>query len=216
MDDAGARVLLVDDHPVVRQGLSGLLRDEGFRVVGAAATAHEALDTLARSEAEIVVLDLTLDGESGLELLGAVRDRFPGVVTVVYSVHEDGNRVRRAFEAGARGFVTKREDPEVVVQCLREVRSGERFASPRAARAMADAVAQGPARSPEKVLSPQELTVYALVGQGYGSREIAERLGLSVRTVDTYYGRIVLKLNVAGRRELRLDATEWARHNAGG
>jgi DNA-binding NarL/FixJ family response regulator len=206
-----ARVLLVDDHPVVRSGLAGLLQDEGFDVVGIASTEGEALELLARAPTDLAVVDLTLEHGSGFDVLATLQKRFPATSTVVYSVHEDGNQVRRALEAGAKGYVTKREDPEVLVQCLRRVRSGERFLSPRAARGMADALAKGPSSNPEQVLSPQELQVYGLTGRGLSAQGIAEQMDISVRTVETYYGRILTKLNLPGRRELRQHATEWAR-----
>lgn len=181
-----ARVILVDDHPLVRQGLAGLLQDEGFEVVGTAATAPEAQPLLARAPVDLVVVDLTLEHGTGLALLPAIRRDAPGAAVVVYSVHEDGDRVRHALEAGAMGYVTKREDPEVLLACLRQVRSGQRFLSPRASRAMADAVAHGAAPVPEDVLSRQEQQVYELVGHGHAAPEIAQRMGLSVRTVETY------------------------------
>ena len=211
-ENAPTRVLLVDDHPVVRQGLAGLLQDEGFEVVGAVATRRDALDLLARAPTDVAVIDLTLESGSGLEVLADLQQRFPDVLAVIYSVHEDGDHVRRAFAAGAMGFVTKREDPEVLVRCLRQIHAGDRFLSPRASRAMADALAAGLPVMADDALSPQELQVYGFTGRGLATQEIAERMGLSVRTVETYYSRIQAKLNLAGRRELRQHATDWVRH----
>ncbi len=207
-------VVLVDDHPVVRQGLAALLGDEGFNVVATASTFEEALDALLSTTVDILVVDLVLEHGSGLEVLVAIRSRKLMVPAVVYSVHEDSDRVRRSIEAGARGYVSKREDPDVLLECLRRICSGERFLSPRAARAMADAVAQGPVLIPEQVLSPQEMQVYSLTGHGHAAQEIGARMGLSVRTVETYYGRILDKLGIPGRRELRHHATKWALREA--
>lgn len=206
------KVLLVDDHPVVRQGLAGLLTDEGFDVVGDAATTAEAEKILMREAIDLLVVDLTLDRESGFDVLTMIRRRMPKAIAVVYSVHEDGERVRRAIQAGAMGFVSKREDPEVLVKCLRRAYAGERFLSPRAARAMADILAHGDAPIPEEVLSKQELEVYAMAGRGFSPQDTASEMGLSVRTVETYYGRILEKLKLSSRRELRQQATEWLRH----
>jgi DNA-binding NarL/FixJ family response regulator len=206
------KVLLVDDHPVVRQGLAGLLQDEGFEVVGAAADLLEALAVLERAPTHVAIVDLTLESGSGLDVVTGVLRRHPDVVAMIYSVHEDGDHVRRAFAAGAMGFVTKREDPEVLVEGLRQVRRGERFLSPRASRAMADALAAGLPVLPDDALSPQELQVFGWVGRGLSAQEIAARMGLSVRTVETYFSRIQAKLNLAGRRELRQHATDWVRH----
>jgi len=210
-DRGGTRVLLVDDHPVVRQGLAALLRDEGFDVLGAAGTIAEALAILGRTPADVVVLDLSLEDESGLAGLPALRALVPAVRVIVYSVHEDGDRMRRAFEAGAMGYATKREDPEVLVEGVDAVRAGERFMSPRAARVIAETLARGPRRSPEEVLSAKELQAYELLGRGHGTQEIAARMGVSPRTVETYYDRILVKLNLPSRRELRLHASKVAR-----
>jgi len=208
-----ARVFLVDDHPVVRKGIAGLLEDEGFDIVGLAGNVTEAMELLARTPTDLVVVDLTLEQGSGIDVLNGIRRTIPATVAVVYSVHEDGERVRRALEAGAMGYVTKREDPALLVECLRHVHSGERFLSPRAARAMADALAQGLTPIPAEVLSAQELQVFAAAGRGLNAQQTATEMGLSVRTVESYYGRIVFKLRITGRRALHQSAVDWARRN---
>jgi DNA-binding NarL/FixJ family response regulator len=207
-------VLLVDDHPVLRRGLAALLQDEGIDVVGQAASAHEAIARLEDLSPDVVVLDLSLEEGSSLSLLAALHERSPRSAVVVYSVHEDGERIRRAFERGAMGYVTKREDPDVLIAAIRCVRTGERFLGARAARAMADDLARGAVVAPDEVLSPQELEVYRLIGLALGTPQIAAAMGLSVRTVETYYDRILGKLGLAGRRELRHHAAERARRSA--
>ncbi len=210
-DRKATRVLLLDDHPVVRQGLAGFLRDEGFDVVGVAATIGDALARLGQRPADVLVLDLSLEGAAGDDILPALGAVSPATRVVVYSVHEDSERIRGAFESGALGYVTKREDPEVLARGIEEVSVGGRFLSPRAARAIAEALARGPLVTLGHVLSPQELQVYELLGQGHATGEIAKRMGLSTRTVETYYGRILAKLDLPGRRELRLHAAREAR-----
>lgn len=210
------KVILVDDHPVVRQGLASLVEAEGFDVVAAVATAAQALDALAAVPADLVVVDLTLEKGAGMDVLAAMKKVVPAGLAVVYSVHEDGDLVRRAIEAGARGYVTKREDPDILLEALRRVHQGERFLSPVASRAVAEALAQSPGPMPEEVLSQQEYQVYALIGEGHSAQETADRMGLSTRTVDTYLTRILGKLNLPGRRELRLHATRHARQPGAG
>lgn len=205
------KILLVDDHPLVRHGLAGLLRDEGYKVAGIAASAEEAESLMTGNAFDLAIVDLTLEHSSGFDILASVRRLQPAAIAVVYSVHEDGARVRRAIQAGAAGYVTKREDPEVLLQCLREVRSGERFLSPRAARAVTVSLTDAIAPIPEETLSPKELAVFKMTGQGYTAQDTAGAMGLSVRTVETYYSRIMEKMNLSGRRELRLQATEWVR-----
>lgn len=214
MNTGLTRLLLLDDHPLVRQGIAGLLSEGGFDVVGQFATAVDALRLLGQEPVEVVVLDLSLEEGSGFDFLATVRERFQDVRAVVYSVHADGDRVRRAFATGAMGYVTKAEDPEILAECVRRVRAGERFLSPRAARAMADALARGPVLDPQDVLSRQELQVYRLLGTELRTQEIAARLGLSVRTIETYYDRILTKLGLPGRRELRHQSVEDARRRA--
>jgi DNA-binding NarL/FixJ family response regulator len=214
MNVGRTRLLLLDDHPLVRQGIAGLLSDGGFDVVGQAATAADALRLLGQVPVDVVVLDLSLEEGSGLDFLAAVRERFQEARAVVYSVHADGDRVRRAFAIGAMGYVTKAEDPEILAECVRHVRADERFLSPRAARAMADALARGPLLDPEAILSRQELQVYRLLGTEVRTHEIAANMGLSVRTIETYYDRILTKLGLPGRRELRRQSADDARRRA--
>jgi len=209
----GIRVALVDDHPMVLQGLAGLLRDEGFDVVGVVEKASDALALLSRTEADLVVVDLTLEDGSGFDVLASIQKGFPAVNAVVYSVHEDISNVRRALQSGAMGYVTKREDPEILVQCVQKVHEGERFISPRAAQVLADALAKGPVKEPEQVLSRQEMQVYTLIGTGFTTPDIATRMGISNRTVETYYSRILAKLDLPGRRKLRLQASEYVKNN---
>lgn len=211
-DAALVRVVLVDDHPMVRQGLSAFLRSEGFEVVAAASGAKEGLDALSNSLAEILVVDLTLEQGSGQDVLRAVTRLHPSVKNVVYSVHEDGDKVREAMQAGAMGYVTKREDPDILLDALRQVHSGQRFLSPRAARAMANVLADQPPADPRTLLSPQELEVFVLTGKGNAPQDVAVQMHLSVRTVETYFVRVMDKLGIQGRRPLRLFATEWVRH----
>jgi two-component system invasion response regulator UvrY len=133
---------------------------------------------------------------------------------VVYSVHEDGDKVRQAMQAGAFGYVTKREDPDLLLVALHHARRGERYLSPRGSRAMAESVASGPGLDPRELLSPQEMEVFVLTGRGHAIPDMAEKMNLSVRTVETYLGRIIEKLGMGGRRELRLFASEWLRKEA--
>jgi len=207
------RVALVDDHPMVLQGLAGLLQDEGFIVIGTVGKVSEVLDLLKQSTVDLVVVDLTLEDGSGFEVLDLIQKETPSVPAVVYSVHEDVLHVRRALQSGAMGYVTKREDPELLIQCLQSVHAKERFLSPRAMRALADDLANGPTKSPDQVLSGQEMQIYQLLGRGFASPDIATRMGISVRTVETYYSRILVKLDLPGRRELRVYAAEYAKHS---
>ncbi len=211
-DKAATRVILVDDHPVIRQGLSGLLQDEGFQIVGIASNISETVELLAKTPpTDVAVVDLSLENESGFDVLALIRKETPKVTTVVYSVHEDIVNVRRALKLGAMGYVTKREDPEVLVDCINKAHAGERYLSPRAAHFLADALAGNGEKAPDEVLSPQEMQVYTLMGKGIATPDIADSMGISARTVETYYSRILFKLGLPGRRDLLQHAIEYAR-----
>jgi two-component system invasion response regulator UvrY len=208
------RWFLVDDHPVILRGLSPLLAGEGWKLEGSASSQAEALERLPARQVEVVLLDLSLEQGSGMELLAWLHAERPDLPAIVYSVHQDSSWVRRALSAGARGYVTKSEDPEVLLQCLEEVGAGGTFLSPRARQGLAS----GPAEfvAPEQVLSPQELQIYRLTGDGYTASDIAKLLDLAVRTVDSYYGRILVKLGLISRRDLRIQAVAAARRQSQG
>jgi len=146
------------------------------------------------------MIDLSLGEESGLELLRDLQAQMPDLPTIVYSMFEDARHIRSALSAGAQGYITKRETSEVVIQAIRECLAGRTFTSPRATRSLAETPAPESLGVP---LSLQEQQVFDLLGQRFSTRAVAARLDLSPRTVETYCGRMLLKLNLRGMRELR-------------
>ena len=194
------RVFLVDDHPAVREGLRLLLAQSGIEVCGEAGDAAGALETVRGAAPDLVMVDLSLGEESGLTLLRALGGAAPGVPLLVYSMHEDPFHVQQAFAAGAAGYVTKREVASLLAHAVGEIRAGRRYTSPRAAQALA---AAPPAAGRPEALSPRELEVYRLLGEGYSTHAIAEALGVSRRTVESFYARILEKLGVPGMEALR-------------
>lgn len=206
------RLVVVDDHPAVRQGLALLLAPEGIAVCAEASSRAEALARLEECGPDLALVDLSLAGEDGLELVAEFHAR--GLPSLVYSMHEDGPHVRSAFTAGALGYVTKRELRQVLVQAIQEVAAGRRFVSPAAGVALAEHLTGPRARDAERELSRQERQVYQLLGQGEGTIEIASALGISTRTVESYYARIQDKLGLRGMHELRHHAINRRReHN---
>ena len=198
---AEIRIMIVDDHPAVREGLALLLAPEGVCVCGEASGRAEALDIVRQSRPQIALVDLSLGGEDGADL---VEDLLTlQVPAIVYSMHEDAHRVEGAFAAGALAYVTKREMHGVLVQAIREVAAGRRFVSPNAALALAEYAAVSQSHEDERSLSEQESHVISLLGDGEGTADIAAAMGISTRTVDSYYARIMEKLGVDGMRELR-------------
>jgi two-component system, NarL family, invasion response regulator UvrY len=194
------RILLVDDHPAVRQGVAVLLAPDGIEVCAEAGNGAAALARLSESHPDLAVVDLSLDGEDGLPLVTEFTAR--GLNTLVYSMHEDARRVHAAFNAGALGYVTKREFHGVLVQGIREVAAGRRFVSPKAAAVLVDSQAPGTTRR----VSPREDHVYRLLGQGLNAAEIAAQLEISGHTAETYFSRLRNKLNLKTMHELRRHA----------
>jgi DNA-binding NarL/FixJ family response regulator len=198
------RVMVVDDHPAVCQGLRLLLEPEGIAVCAEASGREDACFRLQTLRPDLALVDLSLGEEDGLTLVADLRKH--ELPVLVYSMHEDGQRVEGAFAAGALGYVTKRELQGVLVQAIREVAAGCRFVSPRAALALASRVANAQTDAAIAGLSQQEREVYRLLGEGEGTSKIAATLDISTRTVESYYSRILVKLELEGMRELRRHA----------
>lgn len=197
-------ILLVDDHPAVRQGLAALLAARGFPAVSQASTLQETCALLEATRVDLAVLDLSLEQGSGLDLVPELTNH--GARVVVYSMFEDARTIRRAFEFGVLGYVTKRDEPADLIEAVQRVARGEAYLSTRAARAM-DAAA---APTVGKELSERERQVLTLMGQGESNIGIAAALGISVRTVETYYTRISEKLDLPPSvRELRKRAIRY-------
>jgi DNA-binding NarL/FixJ family response regulator len=209
---APVRVLIVDDHPTICQGLALLLQSEGIEACAEANARAEALARLEEHRPDLAIVDLCLGDEDGTLLIADFHRR--GLPSLAYSMYEDGRHVQAAFAAGALGYVTKREIRGVLVQAIREVAAGRRFISPRAAVALADQVAEVPADDVQAELSKQERQVYHLLGQGEGTTEIAGAMGISTRTVESYYARMLLKLGLVGMRELRRHAISHFREQS--
>jgi DNA-binding NarL/FixJ family response regulator len=190
----GATVFLVDDHPLVRQGLCLMLEQSGFVVGGEADSVTSTLDHPGLTGSDVVLLDITLERSSGFDLIPALRGR--DIRVLVYSMHEDPTVVRKAMAAGATGYVTKREAAQSLAEAIRTVLAGGTYVSPRAAAALAQHAA-----APD--LSPQQQQLYDLLGQGFDAEQIARRLHVSPRTVETYCTRLMDKLGADGMKELR-------------
>ena len=188
------QLFLVDDHPLVRAGLAYLLQTSGFIVAGETATVSETLAHPALAANPLVIVDLSLGDESGLDLIKRLRLR--GLAVLVYSMHEGSHVIRSALDAGAGGYVTKREAAKSLAEAIRTVCAGSRYLSPRAAAAFHEP-------TPLDGLSGQQRQLYRLLGQGCANEEIARQLNISVRTLESYYVRVMDKLGVHGVKELR-------------
>jgi DNA-binding NarL/FixJ family response regulator len=198
------RVLLVDDHPTLRQGLALLLAREEITVCAEAEDCSQARHSAESSTAHVALVDLSLGPESGLDLIADLEAR--GLPVLVYSMHEDGENVQQALAAGARGYVTKREMHRVLTEAIREVAAGREYLGPRAAAALAAQLARVGRRAALREPSEREREVYRLLGDGATTSEIAGAMHVSIRTVESYCARLMEKLGVDGMKPLRRGA----------
>ncbi|GAB5519785.1 MAG: response regulator transcription factor [Rhodothermales bacterium] len=207
------RIYLVDDHPLMRQGLALTIDTHpDFEVVGQAASAEEALENIDQKNPDVAILDISLPGMSGLELvkhLTAMRSQMP---VLVVSRHDEALYAERVIRAGARGYVMKMEAGEVIVEALQKVISGGVYVSDEVHNRLLMGMLSGRkpgVLSPLDELSDRELEVFELTGQGHNTRVIAERLHLSVKTVESYRSRIKEKLNLSTATELMQRAVQY-------
>ncbi len=206
-------VLVVDDHEIFRQGLAQLVGAEtDMTFLGGAATAQEALALVDRIEPDVVVLDLSLRGRSGLDTLKDIRARTARPEFLILTVHDENLFAERALRAGARGFIMKEDGAARVIEGIREVYAGRFFFSSAVSQKLMAALAgQGRAddRLPMDRLTDREMVVFELLGRGLSSRQIAGELGLSVKTIDAHRENIKKKLNIQDAQELLRRAVLW-------
>jgi len=207
------RVMIVDDHPLLRQGLAlSIQEDPSFEVVGQAADAEEALSAFSKLDPDMAIIDVSLPGMSGLELLKHLMAIKPDLIALIVSRHDEALYAERAIRAGARGYVMKLEAGDKILDAVRHIRKGGVYLSEGMKDRMlfgAAMGAKGPTESPLEVLSDRELEVFEMTGRGLATREIAERLHLSVKTVESYRARIKTKLNLSTAAELMQHAVQW-------
>lgn len=207
------RIFLVDDHPLVREWLTNLIHEQpDLQVCGEAETGPAALESVLSLKPEVAVVDIALKDSSGIELIKNLKQACPGLAVLVLSMHEETHYAERALRAGARGYIIKRETSRKVIGAIRQVLEGKMYISEDIAAAMAAQFVQGRTlgtESPGELLSDRELEVFELLGQGRGTRQIAETLSVSVKTVQAYCARIKEKLNLASATELLREAVRW-------
>jgi DNA-binding NarL/FixJ family response regulator len=210
---AKKQVFLVDDHPLVRRALSELIDQEGdLAVCGEAEGAAAALRSIAALKPDVAIVDLTLKEGSGLDLVKDLKLRHPDLPVLVLTMHDESTYAERLLRSGARGYVMKDEASEKVIAALRRVLAGEVYLSePMSARVLHKLVGGAAATaSPVDLLSDRELQVFELIGQGVGTRQIAEKLHLSVKTIETYREHIKFKLKLDNATDLLQHAIQWA------
>lgn len=207
------KIIIVDDHPLMRKGLALSLDGElDLEVVGQAADAEIALSMIDKLNPDVAIVDISLPGMSGLELIKHLQAVRPEMRTLVVSRHDETLYAERAIRAGARGYVMKLEAADEIVKAVRRVLAGGIYVSEEINERLLMGLAGGRdelAQSPLEILSDRELEVFELSGRGLATREIAERLHLSVKTVESYRARIKDKLNLKTAAELMQHAVQW-------
>lgn len=207
-------VLIVDDHSVVRHGLSLLIgEEEDLSVCGEAATIAEALQAAGESEPDCIVVDISLKGESGLDLIQQLRDRGDKTAVLVLTMHDDSSYAEKALKLGANGYVTKHQADEVLVEAIRRVVAGDLYISEEMSARMLRRYLEGEsdteARPDVDRLSAREREVFELIGRGFSTQKIAEALDLSSRTVDVHRAHIKKKLGYEDAAQIVRAAVRW-------
>ncbi len=208
------RILVVDDHPIVRQGLALLINREPDMVVcGEAEDAMSAMHVISSARPDVLIVDLSLSGPDGLDLLKNVRTTHPSLPVLILSMHDESIYAERALRAGANGYIMKQVATEKVLVAVRRILGGEIYVSDRIANRMLKHFVTGsvaPGDSTVADLSDRELEVFRLIGIGHGTRQIAEELHISVKTVESYQAHIKDKLSLRSSRELVQHAIQWS------
>ncbi len=198
------RVLLADDHSIVRGGLSRIVEESGdIEVIAEAADGREAIQKVHRIQPDVAVVDISMPGLDGLEVISQLRHDYPKLPILILTMHEEEQYVVRAIAAGANGYITKRSAPEQLVKAIRKVYAGGRYLSDSAAESLAQHMASGTrSRTALDSLSNREIQVLRHLALGKTTREIAEAYHISIKTVDTYRYRLLKKLNLRNNADL--------------
>src|SRR5215472_4876750 len=208
-----SRVFIVDDHPLVREGLTNLINGQDDLIIcGEAKNSAQALDGIMKAQPDVALIDISLENESGLELVKQLGSQFPQVALIVLSMHDEALYAERALHAGARGYVMKHETSKSVLASIQQVLAGGVYVSERIVNRMAlrlTASRRSVASSPVERLSDRELEIFRLLGQGRSPSEIAGDLNLSLKTVQAYCARAKEKFGVTSLTELLRAAIQW-------
>jgi DNA-binding NarL/FixJ family response regulator len=210
---AKKQILIVDDHPMMREGLAQLIsREKDLTVCGEADTAHEALTKTGQLKPDLVIVDITLPGRSGLELIKDIQAMHSGTLLLVVSMHEESLYAERVLRAGARGYVMKQEGGKKLIEAIRQVLNGQIYVSASMSARILEVFSGHRAEagdSPVAGLTDREFEVFRLIGQGANTRDIAKNLRLSVKTVEVHRLNIKAKLKLSTASELVHYAVRW-------
>jgi len=216
---AAKKILIVDDHPMMRQGLTQLIDNEpDLKVAAEADTGGQGLDIVVKEKLDLAVLDISLPDKNGLELIKDIRSVNPELPILIISMHDEALYAERVLRAGARGYIMKQEGGTKLLQAIRQVLTGQIYVSEKmSARILETFSGRRPEQtsSPVARLSDREFEVFQLIGQGKGTKEIAQHLNLSVKTVEVHRAKIKEKLSLLTATDLVRYAVRWAEAQGG-
>jgi DNA-binding NarL/FixJ family response regulator len=210
------QVMIIDDHPVVRMGMKKIIEmEKDMRVCGEAADANKAINLIVKmkKKPDIVIVDISLEGEiSGIDLIKAIKSRYSNIKTIVLSMYDETMYAERAIRAGARGYVPKKEASATIVNALRTIMKGEIYLSDSISRTIIGKLLHGSSDvigTSVDALTNREIQVFELIGNGYGTSEIAKKLNLSINTIESHKRNIKEKLGLRNGAELTKTAIQW-------
>ncbi|HUR44418.1 MAG TPA: response regulator transcription factor [Candidatus Saccharimonadales bacterium] len=213
----GKKVMLVDDHPIVREAIAQLIeQDSSIKVCGWASNAAQAMSLLEKSKPDLAVVDISLEGTNGIELIKCMLSTSPDLPVLALSMHDENLYAERVFRAGGKGYIMKQAEPEDVMTAIRTVLQGKLYFSASIQTRMWERMRTGavqPQKSPVEGLTDRELEVFQLIGRGTKTSSIAEALRISIKTVETYRSNIKEKLGLSNGTELVRHAVEWVKEN---
>jgi DNA-binding NarL/FixJ family response regulator len=207
------KIFIVDDHPIVRRGLSQMINQEtDLTVCGEADSAQHALESLKKSQPDLMIVDISLQGIDGIELIKIIKTRYENLPVLVVSMHDESLFAERALRVGARGYIMKQEAIEKMMEAIRRVLRGELYISEGVSANIVKRFINGKAENAQsaiEILSDRELEVFQLIGHGVGTRQIADNLNVSIKTVESYRANIKEKLKLKNATELMKHAIHW-------
>jgi len=209
------KILLIEDHPIFRLGLSALINQEpDLQVCGEAKDAASAWHAIDRLQPDLIIADITLEESDGIELTKEIHRRFRTLPVLILSMHDEFLYAERALHAGARGYIRKQEAMELVVDAIHQVLGGKVYLSDQVKEHILTHLTTGPSigsRSPIERLTDRELEIFRMIGEGLGTRDIADKLHVSIKTIGTHRERIKSKLNLRSGNELVRYAVHWTK-----
>ena len=206
------RILIVDDHQILRRGLAMLINMEpDLEVCGEAEDVQGGLNAVSVTHPDLVLTDISLKNSSGVQLIKKVNAEYPRIPLLAISMHDESIYAERALRAGARGYITKKVAEEKIIEAIHQVLSGKIYLNDTASELVMQRLLGSQAQDPSSLLSDREFEVFCLIGRGLRASAISKELNLSIKTIETYQANMKVKLNLSSAKELSEYAIVWAK-----